>query len=902
MSNEWNLTRLRVQSLSNPLGLETTKPLFSYLIESDKRNQKQTAFQIIAASSKKKLEQNHGDIWDSGKTIFSSTSNILYKGIELTSRQGVYWKVRAWDADDEESSWSDTAYFEMGLLNPEDWKGYWIGQGDLFDGNRSSVPLLAKDFAIQQNKQIERARLYISGLGIFEAHLNGMRITENYYDPGESDCRKTVNYVTYDVTDMVKAGDNALGILLGNGMYGAYDGVGMYDSNGIKRYYKQDGIKKAPNWEGLYGRIKTIAQLEVIYDDGTSNIIITDDSWSYKNGPITFSGWFGGEDYDARLEVKGWDMAGFSRKGWERAEIMTAPAGKLTSRECPPIVVFETYDAVSVTRIKDRNYLVDMGRNGAGIPELIVSNTTSNMAGGRIEMYPAEVIFKDNTVNQFSVTGEFDFGKIFDTYTFNGEGNENWKPKFTYHGYRYLELRLSEELSDWEPKPENFKNHLLRTDNEVIGTFNTSSEDINMVNTIITRSIESNMYSTLTDCPHIEKSGWLDCVHLLFESISSTFDIQAWMNKIVGDILDEQYETGEVAAIAPEFQCINFLRRDPNWGGAIVFTPWIIYQEYGDLSIIKRAYDYMKRYVSFLKKQTEYSGLLLNYAQMGEWGGYDKTTSKDFTACASYYRMIVIISKMAEILDEKEDKKYYDNLGKKVKYQFNKTFFNEETGVYDSGSQASYAIALFSDLVEEKNIPQAVENLVNAIKDRDYHLSTGEVALKQMFVALTRYDCDDVVYKMITNKTLPSYLYFVSHNQTTLPEYWDMSRSLNHCMMGHGKEWLERSLIGIKPTAPGYEKITIKPFIPKDLYEAKGTILSSYGLVASYWKTPEDKKTVTLEVTIPVGVEAIIYLPKLEANYVQLDNRKLNACTDQTGNYFVISNIGSGNYRFITLQ
>ncbi|QGQ94520.1 hypothetical protein EHS13_06275 [Paenibacillus psychroresistens] len=894
MNHTWEITNLRTNALIDPLGLESSATLLSYVIETSLRDQLQTCYQIVVATSEAKLSHDLGDMWDSGKVETKATSNIIYNGKALISRQRVYWKIRAWDQENQVSNWSKPAYWEAGLLEQTDWIGTWIGQGDFWGGNRSMVPMLAKEFGTSEDKIITEARLYISGLGLFEAHINGSKVSENYYEPGESDCRDTVYYVTYDVTDQLRDGKNAIGVLLGNGMYGNYHEVSTQTGDHL-RYSKMNGVAESTSWQGLYGRLKTIVQVEIRYEDGSMDTIVSDESWVFTDSPTSFSGWFGGEDYDATKEIEGWDCAGTRRDSWSQVQVMEPPMGKLATRECPSITVFESYQAISVIRLSNGHYLVDMGRNGAGIPEINLTNISKSMAGGKITLFPGEILNSEGGVDQRTLVETFDWGIVYNSYIVKGAEEENWKPTFSYQGYRYLEIVLSEELADWNPEVTHFKNHLLRTNNEVIGSFKTSSEDINMINTIITRSIESNMYSILTDCPHMEKLGWTEVSQFMFNSIASSFDIQSWMKKITKDIMDSQEESGESIAIAPEYQRITFLYKDPNWGGALILTPWEIYQVYGDWTILKKAYPNMKAYIEYLKTQTT-DNLLIGYAQIGEWGAYDKSTPTDFVATSAYYRIVNTVAKISDIIGKVEDTGYFKELAGAIKTAFNNEYYSADSGVYGSGSQASYACALFSEIVEEPNIQRSMGLLVQAIAVTDYHLSTGEVALKQMLTVLAKYGQNEVVYKMVTNKTQPSYLYFVSQGMTTLPEYWDMGRSLNHAMMGHAKEWLTRSLAGISPTSAGYDSFDIKPYIPEDLDEAEATYKCNYGIIASHWTQHAEDKKVTLKITIPVGPIATIYVPKCSGDIVYMDGKEISAYLDESGLYFVVSNVGSGTY------
>lgn len=868
------ISGLKTQYMENPLGLGAARPLFSYLLTADRQGSCQSACRILVSSTLEGLDRDEGDLWDSGKRQGRENFCIAYGGMQLKSRQRAYWKVKVWDEKDIESDWSSKAGWEMGLLEKEDWKGSWIGQGDGYQGDKAVAPMLVRDFSIINKGRIALARLYISGLGLFKAYINGREVADTLFAPGESDASETVYYVTYDVTEMIKEGQNTLGVILGNGQYVGFTlNPVMTDSDGKElphhRYQKNDGRFVKP---GISGDKKVIAQLEVEYENGRREIaVLTDDKWKWKESAVTFQNWYGGEDYDATREADDWNLPCGNREGWHKAVRMQPPEGVLTASEFPPIRIVEKIRPKSVSRLKSGNWLVDMGRNGAGFPELILENTDERLRGQWIRMYPAELLKENGEgVDQASCTQSWNeryHCSIVDSYRISGKGKEVWHPLFSYQGFRYVEV----EGFPGELTADNLRYCIVRTDNEKNGTFHTSSELWNRINSMVERSMESNMFSVFTDCPQIEKLGWIETSWLMFRSLAGTYDISSWMRKIIHDITDSQLderqaslegneEAGYVPAIVPEYQRIVGLHRDPNWGGACVYTPWEYYQYYGDCSVLHQAYPVMKKYLLYLWKHLK-GGVLEDYAQMGEWGQLNEETPTVLVATCSFYRMLIIASQVADILRQEEDAKHFTHMGEKVKEAFHRhpLCYHSDTGVYGNGSQASFGCALYSGLVPEENVQAAVDHLVEAVKAKDYHLTSGEVGLKQVFIALAEHGRNDVICRMVMNETSPSYRFFAEQGFTTLPEYWNpeelwygCARSRNHAMMGHVKEWLTYYVLGIKPVSPGFREVVIKPWIPEEIHELKGSLICPYGEIRVVYQ--EENGKADLRVTFPPGV------------------------------------------------
>lgn len=902
---------LRVQALKNPLGINES-PVFSWQLVSDKKdekNERQTAYRILVSESEASLvnENETGMLWDSGVVKESRCFGILYQGKKLHSAQKAYWKVMVWNGKNQASAWSEAASFETGLLEREDWKGTWIGQGEDYE-NQEVAPIFAGKFEVTDPEQVVCARAYISGLGVFLADVNGQNLSDAFFEPGESDATKTVYYVTYDITKRLASGTNFLTVTLGNGQYTGYtiDPV-MVHPDGTRtkfgRYQKNDScfVKL-----GICGRKKLIAQVELTLKDGTRKIVCaSDENWLWINGPTIFQNWYGGEDYDACLAEK---LAETKKEpseenSWSRAKKMQPPTGMLMARECPPIQIEERFIAKTVKKLGEGHFLVDVGKNGAGFVELVLHKTTKANRGNWIYLYPAEMTNETGDgVDQRSCTQswseKFDC-VIRDSYRMTGSGEERWHPSFCYHGFQYVEIvGFPGELT-----PDQIICCRLAAANEKHGTFETSDETLNRICEITDRSISSNMYWSFTDCPQIEKLGWIETSHLMFASVAAVYDIRAWMKKIIHDICDSQLdkdqaalegndEEGFVPGIIPEFYRIGGLYKDPNWNGACVFTPWAYYQYYGDEAVLRQACPVIERYLAYLDYQTT-NGVLENYAQMGEWGEYGEHTPNVLVATCAYYRMLVIAKQICEILkgqkenkidtkDEKdrqkgkcEDKseaqkvKLYGAKAQAVKEAFyhHPECYDETTGQFGTGSQASYAIALFSGMAKGHE-EQAVKALVEAVKKNGYHLTSGEVGLKQVFSSLAEAGYSDVVYQMVMNPTAPSYRVFADTGLTTLPEYWNyeelwlgsMVRSRNHAMMGHVREWMTSFVLGLRPQAPGWTKMLVAPYAAAELTYAKGSVMTPWGIVKVSWK--KENESFSLAASIPPGITVTVCMPK----------------------------------------
>ena len=814
--------------------------------------------------------------------------------------------------------------------------------------SEASAPVFASHFDIDPAKNVARARLYITGLGLYYAEVNGKPVSDSYFDPSESDYRRRIFYSTYDVTALLHAGTNGLGFQLASGMYG----TGVSPNGG--RYEKSDGLPYGA--AGLHGTVKGIAQLEVTYADGTTTTVPSNDSWRYADSPTTFNTWYGGEDYDARraAQLAGWSTEANTFAGWLSAVTVPTgelPGGTLRARPTPPMRIVETLAAPTLTQgqFPSGDGWVDVSHNGAGfegirfIKSLAVS---PDYAGVSLQFYPAE-IKTDTDVDQSS--SKAGTAPVFDTYTFSGgeTAGTTWTPRFVYHGFRYYKVTLNlpagraptdygfadkaAMLRDLINVKLAFLGNIVRTDNAKTGSFTSSNRALNLIHTIIDRSIASQMYSELTDCPHIEKLGWMETSHLMFPSIAGTYDIRAWMSKISQDAVDSQVTAatdqatqtggslgaaGYPLAIAPPFQIINGLSVDPNWNGAIIFTPWEYYQAYGDASALRASYPAMKKYLQWL--QTRYApSYIINDAQMGEWGQYLVTTPTPLVVTAAFYRMADVMAQTAKIVGDPAGATAYATLAATIKTNFNATFFTTATSTYGTDTQASSAIALFSGLVPDGQVDKVVGRLATVTQNLKYTISTGEIALRQMVSALTAYGRSDVLYNLVTQPNQSGYRYIAETlGETTMIEYWNYKdqwgnmRSRNHAMMGGIQDWFTRGLAGIDRASPGYRDIIIKPYLPDNAAAAAdsrttsvdATLGSTFGTIASGWQLAADG-SLTMSVTIPVGTTAAVFVPALGnpqstilVSYGPITDHPINGTV--ANGYVEIMNVPSGRYTF----
>lgn len=874
----------RCEYARNPLGLDSLQPRLAWKLEAPDpalRNQKQTAYRVLVASTAQALGEERGDLWDSGQVTSEQSIQVPYQGRPLRSAQQVFWKVQVWDQTGQPSGWSRPATWTMGLLSASDWRADWIGA----DGAGGALPLFRRAFEVPQ--PVRRAVLFVCGLGFYELHLNGQRIGQAVLDPGWTDYRKRCLHSTYDVTRQIASGRNALGLLLGNGMYNVTGG----------RYVK---------FKGSFGPPKLILHLRLEFTDGTSAVVASDESWKTSPGPIQFSCIFGGEDYDARRELEGWDRPGFDDSQWPKAKTLPGPGGRLAAQVAPPIRVLQEFPTAGLTQPKPGVFVYDLGQNFSGWPRLKVKGP----AGATVKMTPGELLDRNGLVSQRSSGGP-----VWFSYTLKGGGPEDWTPRFSYYGFRYVQLEgawpndgTAAPSAD-APRVLELRGQFVCNSSEVQGNFACSNPLVNRIHDLIDAAIRSNFQSVLTDCPHREKLGWLEVSHLLSGGVMFNFDAAQFYTKILQDMRDAQLPDGLVPDIAPEFTVFaGGFRDSPEWGSACVVNPWQVYQMYGDTRILEENYDAMKRYTAYLagKAQNQIVGHGLgDWYDIGPRGpGESQLTSKGVTATALYFHDLTLLQKTAVLLGKLDEARRFEEQAAAVRSAFNQRFFRPDTGGYDRGSQTAQAMPLVLGLASAEARPAVLENLVRNVRTNGNRVTAGDVGFVYLVRALSDGGRGDVLYDLIVQTNGPGYAYQLAKGATTLTEAWDTnpSSSQNHCMLGHAEEWFYRGLGGLSPdpAGPGFKRFFLQPQVVGDLTWTKVSYVSGYGPILSEWHLTDGR--FDWQVTVPPNSTATLWLPVPDGTAVLEGGKPLAQTAGvrflrREANHTVLE-AGSGRYRF----
>lgn len=888
---------LRCEYLINPICIDVRKPRFSWILTHEERNQCQIAYQILVSSDKAYSKKEHGDIWDSEKVDSGDTLNIEYNGKPLESDRTYFWRVKWWDKHGVESSYSEINYFGTALLDKSDWKAKWISrnaftekktrkQSQYKSGERGlmgrikevNAIYLRKEFSI--SKEIKSAKAYICGLGYYEFRLNGKKVEDRILDPAQTDYNKIALYSTYDVSNNLET-FNTVGIILGNG-----------------RCIELFG----------YDYPKLIVQINIHYIDGSYDFITTDDSWKISNGPIIENGIYFGENYDARLEMPGWDQPNFNESNWENASVVEGH--NLASQMMQPIQITKTIEPKALYSPESGTYVCDFGQNYTGYVRIKVSGPRDS----KIMLRFSELVLEDGHINTATNGG----APATDIYILKGEGVEIYEPHFTYHGFRYVEITGFPGV----PSKDNIQGLFFHSNVPRVGYFYCSNELINQIHSNIIWGQLSNLMSIPTDCPQRdERQGWMGDAQLTTEEAIFNFDMARFYSKYLRDIKLSQKENGSISDVVPPYWKIY--PPDPAWAAAYMVITWYSYWYYDDVRILREHYEHLKKYVNFLKSIAKE-----NICKLGKYGDWcppysiaSRKTPVDLTSTWYYYHDTHYLSKIAKILSKDDDFEIYNSLAEEIKIAFNKEFFKGVVYVAHklapsdrTLSQTSNVLPLYLDM-EPPNKRQSIMNsLIEALKNEyDFHFDTGIIGTRYIFDVLTDNGYPEVIYKMINQKSFPGYGYMIREGATTLWERWEKlegggMNSHNHIMLGSVDTWFYNTLIGIKTVKPGWKVLQIKPYIPEDMEYATGTINSIKGTISVSWEKVDKKLKITI--IIPVGVEAETWIPieNLESeikendytiwkNGVESGNTDLNY--QKMADKYVIFNLGSGYYQFL---
>jgi alpha-L-rhamnosidase len=795
---------LRCEYLVNPIGVDTPRPRFSWVLEHSERGQGQTAYEIVVSTS---AAAENGDFWQSGKVNSADSTQVIYAGKPLAGGRTYYWKIRYYDKSGRMSPFSRVARFDTGLFSRDDWRGVWIG------GKNE----LRKEFRLEG--KVARARAYICGLGYYEFRVNGHKVGRSVLDPAWTTYEKRALYVTYDITGHLETGANALAVMLGQG------------------WFKSTAL---------------LFQLNIELEDGRMVEVVSDPSWKAADGPVVSDSVYNGETYDARLENPGWDGPGFDDSAWGPAEKVSGPKGELSAQMMPPIRVVDTIVPLKLTAPRPGVYVFDMGQNFSGWAQLRVRGPR----GAEVKLRFAEMIYDTGMLNQENLRG----ARAEDVYILKGQGEEVYEPRFTYHGFRFVELTGFPGV----PTVDSLRGRVVHTAVEPVGSFACSKHVLNDVQRIIVWGQKTNLHSIPTDCcQRDERMGWMGDAQGTAEEAIYNFDMAAFYTNFLRDIRDVQDEKGTITDTVPHIW--GSRPADPAWGTAYPLICWYVYQYYGDRRIIEDHYEGVKKYVEYLRTREENG--LVKFSYYGDWVAVDKTPG-NIVSSFYYYYDVRILSDMARVLGKEADAKLYSGLADKIMAAFHREYYDPKTRNYANGTQTANALPLFLGMVPESERGAVWGNLFdNIVYKNNSHLTTGIIGTKYIMELLSAQGNSDLAYDIAAQKTYPSWGYMIENGATTLWELWQLRQgpsmnSHNHPMFGSVGSWLYKAVAGINlaPGSVGFEKVRIAPQMVRDLRYAAGSTRTPRGQVACSWSREE--RSIRLEAVVPVGSEAEVILPK----------------------------------------
>jgi alpha-L-rhamnosidase len=875
---------LRCEYRVDPLGIDERAPRLSWALESEGRGQVQSAYRILVARSEKDLESGENLLWDSGRVESERSVGVDYEGEALRSGTRCLWKVRVWNGEGDPSPFGGPSVFETGLLERSDWDGDWITlgsgpdedfeppTGDEYDELANGLtpsPYLRKAFSL--DRSVRKARLYATARGIYELSINGKKVGEDVLAPGWTDYDRRVQYQAYDVTPLLAEGQNVLGAVLGDGWYSGFFG---FDPKHKGAHY------------GAHPQL--LAQLNVEYEDGSREAVASDGSWRCSTGPILHSDLLMGESYDARDEMPGWNEPGFDDSAWYGVEAEEIGEAKLVAQPDEGIRVTEELEAKAVTEPEEGVYVFDMGKNMVGWVRLKVEAE----AGTEIALRHAEALNPDGTL----YTTNLRAARATDRYVLRGEGEEVYEPRFTFHGFRFVEVTGY----PGEPPLDAITGLVVHSATPPTGSFECSNPMVNALQENILWGQRGNFLSVPTDCPQRdERLGWMGDAQVFVRTASFNMDVAAFFEKWMADVEDAQSREG----------AMDLSRGAPAWGDAGVIVPWTLYRVFDDARIIDRHYGAMTRWMEYLH---EGNPDLIRKNRMGNnYGDWlsprGDHTPKHLLATAYWAYDARLMAEMAEATGRYEDAKEYASLSERIKAAFNEAYVSHD-GRIEGDTQTCYLLALHMELLPEDRRPAAAEHLVRAIEREDWHLSTGFVGVGYLCPVLTETGHAEVAYRLLLNETYPSWGYTIMNGATTIWERWDgwteengfqspNMNSFNHYSLGSVGEWLYRYVAGIDLGSPGYGRIIIHPRPGGGLTHARGEYDSVRGRISSSWKVEGDR--FTLEVLVPPNTTATVHVPCAdvsegggpvgEAEGVEL----LRASKGET-----VLSVGSGRYEF----
>jgi alpha-L-rhamnosidase len=902
-NDEVSIQRLTCDYRSNPMGVDDVRPALGWQIIASRNNVYQSAYRILVASSPELLNGNKGDVWDSGKIVSSQSQGVRCTGDTIIAGQRYFWKVKIWDEKGLDTDWSKPAWWSSGLLNNKDWEGYWISnkfaevsanRNNFTNWKSSGTPIVNDTAAIYMRKtfaldnSIKSATAYITGLGYYELYLNGNKIGEHVLDPVFSDYQKTVYYVTYDVTSNLKNGVNAIGVILGNGFY----------NSPTKDLFQ---FEKA-NWKTPP---KLLFILNVEFKNGKKITIVSDSTWKWDIGEISYNSIRSGETIDHRRSQEKWNLTSFKDKQWKNVVVVPSPIGKLSAQTLPPMKVCANINPIKIFSPRAGTYVVDFGENITGW----ISLKAKGVRGQKIQCWYNEALNKDSTLNITYSSGHT--GKRFqrDDFILTGNGLEIFEPRFTYHGFRYVQLNGLTSL----PSYDDIQAKSIHTALDTLGSFECSDAQINNLHLAVQRTLLNGIHGMPAEEPTREKVGWTWDAGVTMESYLYNFNAITAYRKSLQDFIDAQEISGHIPPVVPTngWGTLNAKGElhepfdDPWWGGAIFVIADKLFEFTGDTTILDHAFDALKAYVDFVASTSRDD---LVYWSLGDWLdlthgskfisnpellpiGLQETIKTDpgsrywgpgitpieQTSTLYYYWMNHKVSGFARLLGKDSIGSEYARNAARIKTKFNKVFLDKTTGWYSENSQTIQALALFFDIPPTAIKHKVLARLQDAITSNKNHVNVGFIGVYPLLNFIPDASHMKKVYDVFSQRDSPGWLHMVENEKSTLGENLNSKGygTGHHPFGGHVGSFLYKYLGGIRPdpTNAGWKKFIIDPFIAPDLSWLKSKTQSPYGQIISSWK--KENGMIVFNISIPANTSATVMIPSVPLQSISIDRKLL---------------------------
>ncbi|RXP46226.1 rhamnosidase [Lutibacter sp. HS1-25] len=871
----------------NPIGFYDSKPTFSWQLPQASNIKNQTAYEIVVAS-RPELLMKSPDVWSSGKVISNQSVNVSFGGNELKSRQKIYWQLRYWNQEGHSSNWSEIASVEMGLLSNSDWKAQWIKIPDPDQWNTTNygTPLFKPQYLRKQfklNSKIKKARLYITAKGVFEASINGKKIGNDVLTPGWTPYHKRIETLTYDVTDALQKNKNTIGLILSEGWYSG-------------RFGPQR------RWDTVVSPPQIICQLEIEDIKGNLKTIATDGTWkAYNNGPIRTAGLYDGEVYNANYEMNGWDSINYDDGFWQKVSVEKMDTKtKLFPKRHATVKSKMKLQAVKITIQEDNRVLFDLGQNMVGVVQLNIPVKK----GDSIKLRHGEMLSSNGEL----FTGNLGSAPSIDYYIAKENGSISWQPKFTFHGFRYVEV--SGYSKEHQPQLNWVTGMVQHSDFDMSGNFHSSHTKLNQLHSNIQWGLRGNFFDVPLDCPQrSERLGWTGDAQVFIPTSMYLADAHAFWAAWLTSMREEQFSNGGIPVVVPNFTG-NFAQA--GWSDACTIIPWELYFRTGDKGVLEDNYDMMKRWCDY--HASEATNYISHMSTVGDWlqpfsqqkDDRRGDTPNTLISTAFYAYSVKLTMKTAEVLGLEKDKAHFQQLLDSISLAFEKEFFDENGKIKSpyTPTQTGYLLALGFDILPKETADKAIIHLVELIQEADTHLRTGFIGTPLLANVLDKTGNTNLLYDILFKETYPSWFYSINQGATTMWERWDgythdkgfadRAISFNHYAYGAIGQWMYERIAGIAPLAPGYKKILFAPVPNQLLSEAKGEYNSPYGKISSEWKFVGSD--FVYNITIPSNTTAKVIIPifgKKNPN-VMLNGKKVSPEIHE--GQLILDNFQSGTF------